>query len=1130
MMWRVGVVCAAAAVLAVAGGAVGPRHDEGGVGEVARSAEENEAPPRADGRIPPGRAAVPAAPEQVPASSIIRKIRWDNGEFSSNFQTTYTRSDATVGVDGTTIPAGVRRYAEPHLLCPPPTLVPRRTSNVRQSRVWSGRWQNMSDCLAEVWLASNSTSFVGLSVDGNYPAEASRTKSLGSANAPNLFAGDSPDPAPGEKHAPLTFVIADGCVLAFCEVRLGEVPATYSAAASVCYWDENVASTSEDDQGSVHGELKWKHHRTGPVIQAGKRRGDVWMASGPWVPPGGMDQASGKLVDFFAAFTDYRNNPGSGGGQLFIVRCHRASPDAKWTLEPAIMLYTDEPGTQLVAIPGETNYMHFHSAAITFPGGGIEGRRMVVTLSVGDGWPNNRMVNIARDDYLTYDSAIDDPSEPRAKNPTPGAFIPDTPTCNGWTTYEDREGGRARVTFPKDSSGAYTARFMNSPPRIEPMADPGAFAGYTHPGGITPVYFSGADSGYYGPGSIGITGKDNAGNLLLDYAYASTSPMMMSGGTWADRGIQTAFMFPTTDRSAFLSGGDESSVWMYRVAITDPAARIQSLSIAGIPTMATRGYNGAGICLNWLCLVGSSRLGQVAGDYAVTDYLALVRPNSIGGWINESAPQALMYSPDGMHWGEMLATGYNSGDRSNPSAFFRQTEGGTTRDRVFVGRADTFGLWAFDTPTPQTTVLARPLQISAGGVNGLAVYSEGNPATPSVERTAAPSAHNACWPVARSAMGTGAYANVPPPPCEGPIIRCQFIDSNRMGTWKVGKEMALGYRPKVKGRIWVYRMPPSDTGNPNDFPVSSVAKLSFFGNAVKSGEVMQDYNLYQGPTIGGSGGDTTPAAGEVQGTGWTPFTFEVSPQGSGGPGTYAFMMKVVSNNNEFNRQDVLVAIDYVGYADADGFVDLPARPMKYGAAAQPDKLEIRYLPASGVAEPTPTITPWTMVTAFTLPTAGPDAKTYNRSSLDGVLTLFTLWSSKTSYLRVMLDREFGGVWIADQYGNAMALDGPGTGADGVPFAQPFFAARGRQVLIGLTCEDSGDGTARYRAWVSMGGTRLDVLSSTALAGVTPNRIRMGDQNQQNIDPADYFGFYVDEGHAMTDAEMRATLGDLRFLK
>lgn len=1034
-----------------------------------------------------------------------------------------------MGVDGSTIPSNARRYAEERLVCPAPTPVPLRTSNTKLSRVWGGRWQNLTDCLVETWTSNSSTDSIGVAVDGVYPPDPSRTKSLGSTGAPNLFADDVPDPDPGWKHAPRSLVIADGCILAACEVRAASNGITH--AVSLAYWDENVAATSEDLPGALHGERKWKLHRVGPMVQSGRRRGDGWMASGPWIPPGGMDAATGKLVDFFMVFTDYRNNPGSYGGQLFVTRCRRASPEDRWTLEPTVLLYGDEPEGQLLAIPGELNYMHFHSAAVTFPGGGTEGRRMVVTLSVGDGWPNNRMVNISRDDFETYDEQTDSADEPRARTPTEGLMPPDSPTWNGWTTHEDREGQRVRIAFNKDGQGAYVAQFRNGPYRLEPMAGPGMFSGYSHPGGITPVFFTTGDPGFYGMGSVGVMGLDASGSLMLNNACCSSSPTGVAGAIWADRGTQPVYMFPTSDRSVFLAGGDEASSSLYRCTIGDPAARIPIMNVLGIPTHAAPRYNGAGICLNWITLLGAVRLGDAGGDYAVTDFLALVRPNSTGSWINEASPQTIMYSPDGTHWGEMFAPNYTAGDRSMQSAFFRQSVGPVATDRVVMGRGDGLGTWAIDKPTPATTVTGRPLQISRGGPNAVRQYTEG--AVASVERMIAPSGQNVCVPVSRAAFGSpGAYADVPAPPCEGPIMRCQFIDSMRMGTWKIGADVSLPYRPRVKGRLWVYRMPAADSQNPNEFPINGAAKVSFFGSAIKASETVTETKLYQGPLIGGHGGSLTPGPGQPQGTGWTPFTFDLDPVGSDGPGTYFFAAKMVATHNEFNRQDVLIAVDYVGYADQSGRVELPARPLKYaaGTPAKDEKLELRFLPLHPLSEQAGSLTPWTMFTAFTLPTAGPDPKTSNRAESPDASTLFTLWAGARNYLRVVLDREYSTIWIMDGAGNAWPLEAPKPGADGVPFGQPWFAGRGRQVLLGIACDDAGGGAPVYRAWVSLGGSRVSYSTTTTLQGVTPNRIRTGDQNQQNPDAADYFGFYVEEGKASTEAEGRAMMADLRFLK
>ncbi len=1080
------------------------------------SARQVKSPAPADG---------PDGGSQTPASSVIRRVRWDNGVWSSNFAVRFDRADDTIADNGAFVAAGQPRYGLRRLICPAPAPIAQRTSDVRVTRVWSGRWQDLTDCMIESWTNEDwSVQTLGISTDGQYPPDEAHIKSLGDPGAPDMFFNDCPAPDPGWKHAPVSFVVADGCILAFC-VALDATDSDRQKSMSVCYWDENI-------DGPGHGELRWKlHDQRGPEAQPGHPRGGGWASSGPWVPPGGVDAQSGKLLQFFVAFADYRANPGSLGGQLFLMRCHRADADQKWTLDPLILLYADEPGVELVPLPGQTNFMHFHCAGLTFPGGGVEGRRMIVTLSVGDGWPNNRLVNISRDDFLQYDDCSDSSQGPRAMTPTEGTYPPDTPVWNGWTTYEDRAGQRARVTFGKDENQGFVAEYLSSPNQIFSVV-PGAFAGYDQPPGVTPVYITGGGPAVYGVGASGIVGKSDPQTLLLNRPVASASPTPVSGTVWSDSSIQPVCVVPAPDRNGFLAGGDEHSEWVYRIAISDPAAPIAIKRLAGTPTHAASGYNGEGICLNWLCLFIGSRPSASSPSSALSEYLALVTPSSIGSWAMEGAAQTLCYSPDGVHWGELFAPNYIEFDRAMQSAFFRQRVGDTVSDRVFVGRDDWCGLWSIATPTPATTVLAMPIRISPGGRNALR-SSDPKASIPSVEIVDDPSGENACFPVSISSMGArGPYADVPPPPCEGPVMRCQFVDTHRMGTWRIGQDVVASVPPAAKAKLWLYRMPAATSGMPNEFPVNASAKISLFASVINAGSTVPEDCLLQGPLVGGSGSLREAAEDALATSGWVPFSFEVPAGSSCGHGPYALVVKIVSSNNSFNRQDLLVALDFVGYADADGIVELPARPMKWGTEdpARDETLELRFLPARPTSSADPSVEPWTMLTALALATDGPDAKTRHRAADPGDLTLFTLWESPATSLRVCLDREHGLIRMVDQLGHAWEFGGPAEGDDGIPFAQPFMALRGRQMLFGLARFDAGGGVSGYRAWVSIGGTRITYGTTLALAGVAPNRIRIGDQNSQHIDPADYFGFYVDQGHDMNEGEGRVMLETLDFLK
>ncbi|MBL8964829.1 MAG: hypothetical protein KF787_00470 [Phycisphaeraceae bacterium] len=443
---------------------------------------------------------------------MIRKALFNNGITQTGFLTAFVRGDQTVDDTGQTLGNSVPRYSLPKLLLPAPFVQSKRTG-VARIETWGGRsLDRASAALVELWREGNTTK-TGISFGGVYPPDATRVKPVG---PPLDLAVESE-----WEHAPQTFIVCDGLVLAFCTAT--EKSDSKIKAVSVCYWNETI---HVDQDG---GSKTWEHKYTGPVVQfsdtlvpLGQPRGALWMATGPWVPPGGTD-SNGAILECFVAWVDYRANgnvvsgpdgpvtKGSLGGQLFLMRCWRDNVSSKWKLDNPILLYED-----VISDARNGSFMHFHTAGITFPGGGTSGRRMVVTLSVGDSSPNNRLVNIVRDDFKEYTQGWGGPTQttPTAARPSPDdEFPPDSPTQNGWTTHEDREGQRLRIQF---TGAVYTP---GSPPTLTSTA----FANYTQPtgGGVTPIVITAGST--HLPQTMGITGKASPNVIELNRAVAGFS-------------------------------------------------------------------------------------------------------------------------------------------------------------------------------------------------------------------------------------------------------------------------------------------------------------------------------------------------------------------------------------------------------------------------------------------------------------------------------------------------------------------------------------------------------------------------------------------------------------------------------
>lgn len=1050
---------------------------------------------------------------------MIHKVRWNNAVVTSNVSYSFTRSDQAIADDGTTLSSNVPRYTGIRLLCPAPDVTLAASAHKRP-RVWGGRWLDASPCLVEKWFSpSTSDTTVGIAVSTYPPSDSSREAS--DSDSILVSAG-------GYNHVPQSFIVADGAILAFCTAFSSS--SGLPVAVSICYWKETVVGGSSSTK-------VWAFWYVGPEVQTTPRelRGRDWMATGPWVPPGGVD-SEGKIIEFFVAWTDYRANAGSQGGQLFIMRCWRINSSSLWNLDEVAFLYSDTFWPSLLT---DIN-MHFHTAAVTFPGG-MEEPSMVVTLSVGDSWPNNRLVNISRDDFADYSIGSD---EPRAATPSPVDEVPpDMPTGpqNGWLTYEDREGQRNRIQF---TNATYASTTLTS----------SAFANFTaSTAGVTPLVITSGITGDL-PRVVGIISASSSAVGLNQSLTPSGGGSQINGYLWSDESVQGMWQAPGmvrssdtspwfVDRKTVIFGGDEQGNAIYRYTINDPGERINLAIVHGVMTNTATDYTaGNDRNLGWLTFLGAFRTGYASGDMIITDYAAHVAPNSHDPWSKEPRAITIFYSPDGNVWGEMFAPSFPRPtpslgvDFQVPSAFFGA-------ESFFLGRPDDTGLHSI--PKPRASgetaryLMARPLSISGGGRNlRRRAQTTSSVETIEVESGAGPQAPNSLVAVSRSLFDSSdpTYGSILKPPCIGPIMRCTFVDSSFMGIWNLTQDFPFDDLPRARMRLWLYVMPgvinPTD---PDEMPTCTAASLSFILSATRSG-----HSFFDSTTVY----STLLEVPSMAGGGWTPITlyFDAGTIGGTSPPTYFLQAKVSSGTQTYQRQDVLLAVDFV--VASDGQTDLPVRsliqpnyPDQSTVLSQNEKFNVNFLMAGGSQSPT-----WSVFAAFRIPDPGADVFTQSRAVDPTSLTVFTLRESATKYLRIVLDRADPNdtdiaapcrLFIIDHTGAQWPIAGPAAGDDGIGFEQPFYFLRGRQVLFGIARYYNETAAAyRYRAWVSVGGTRVkvadsedDLGSEDALAGVLPINIRSGDINSANIDPTEFFGFWADDTNALSVADGRAKLHD-----
>lgn len=878
----------------------------------------------------------------------------------------------------------------------------------------------------------------------------------------------------------------------------------------------------------------------------GRVFGAAWMATGPWVP--GERSSSTVLTDFFVMWTDYRaQSKGAGddksalGGRLCMIRATRASASDPWKTGPAggsgdpnnpnIVLYEEE-------VPSNSIDMHFHTGSVVFPDASNPYFTRVI-LSIGDTAKNNRLVVFERDDYRNYADGwtSSDPHAALAPNPknasgkTEATFPPVVPvTGNGWTTFEDRQGQRARLFFH--------SLYLNtgSSPRL---FSPTEFAPLEHPSGTyTPVVITSPITGgqvYNAVSSVSVDGHGRI-SLFLTHAYfASEVPpnSAANGYMLADDSIQCMAQLPLSQRDHVLLCGDEQSDYFTAATVdggSGASRRISLTRVAGVPTDVAREFvydsSFATVYLpqdstkNWLIF-----LATCAKPWQGADYAALRLAGSISGWSSLVEPSSILYSQEGAWWGQMFAPGSTL---QTPSAFM-----GT---RYFVGSISP-SLPLYSIPTP-TVSLNKALAISPGGTNKLRYYQSGG--TNAVELASEgviPSGWvNSVAPVASPS---------PAPPSAGPVMRVKLIDGNYAGVWRLAEGLSQPYIA-AKVRLFIRPTPPG-TGsgtNANTLPTATVGGSIRVTFGWRREGTSHPVSYYANPSARSRSIDIRAIAGE----GWTPVVLQTSTAEWGSlpnaaDGNWELCMEITGAP----RQDFMVCVDAVVIGEAAtnaAVVDLPSRPLQYSStgASSPEYYDMHWTPGGSPSSS------WNLQAGMVLPITAPDTFTRSRASIADLpkITVLTIYESSSRFIRVVFNRQdpqrysFGTtpalstIQFYDSSGTMfLELTAP-TLPESNNVKQPFCFLRETQVLLAFSQEQVDADTIVHKAWASVGGTIVAAAtsvtsSSTSNRNVRPSRVNTGDHDGVNQDSIAICGMLLDDANALTDSAAKAALESLSFL-
>ncbi|MCC6428497.1 MAG: hypothetical protein IT435_16970 [Phycisphaerales bacterium] len=814
------------------------------------------------------------------------------------------------------------------------------------------------------------------------------------------------------------------------------------------------------------------------------------MLTGPWCK--GRD--TNAITDCFVAMVDYRNKNEDPeldalGGFLVLARATRDDDTSDWDPPTAQVVYEATfPDFDGGADSDHRidDGIHTHSGSVLFTGE----TGMIVTISIGDGRPNNRLVTLARSNFADFDDGqAKEPEPPSPSDPGDGStYPPPYETQNGWTTYEDREGQRRRIRFT-DAAWIASAKTLQHE----------AFTRYIHTIDW-PIEITDGNSGN-GSGVVLIKGKTADDTLLLNRAINSANASV-DGQVYCGSSSQIIGQAPLSDDDAILLGSDESITMLLRTTITDAEDRILPEVVYGMPTEIRRGTGGQDDILNWNCFLIYCALPRKGEHYA-----AIVEGGNIGGWQDLRNASSLLYSKDGETWSQAFALQ----DNAHPTCAFYGTShlifplrkiGGQATEHVALAKI----------PVP-AIIKARPISISPGGTNILRASGWDSENLEEIFVGAnIPQFSNNLSPVDRSDLATMFNHPVAAPPCFGPIFRVRMTESSYLGVLKIASGIAEGEQLRLRYFVHLLQPPLAPSGDPTSEDIENSAVAGALRWTFGYGDFY-------------SGTKTRPADNRaIGGTGWIPIThFIDTADFSPGSWPVDLVAEVVGASTQFIRQDFLIAMDYiVRDGGEDARPECPVQPLQWPEGINPtveDQLTISGLSCGSN---------WTIYAGGRIPDFGADYFSGQNGLPDN--PAFTLWQSNSSFIKVFIDRytadpaDGTAVRFKDHNGDQIVVRMP----SGLPtnFEQPFFPLRGRQFLIGIS--KIGTGSNNYRVWVSIGGTVVAVATGT-LANVQPGKIKTGDENNENPDGLDYFGFAVDSTTATSEADGKTALQTLSFL-
>jgi len=869
---------------------------------------------------------------------------------SSGVTLSHTRAYATVGAAGETYGVNEPVYAAERLFVAPPvpTDVVTLDASASTANVPAavGEWSDGQPCA--VHLRNTSISRISIQVGapittGAWTAAASRNCDILCTSTPDATFNPSgrknglqdmlrgAGTAQGEDgawiYSPRSWQICGGGVFVACEALEWNGSIYQSRAVALVRWDDSLPGAG--------GTNKFRLHFRSPSIQNGQARGAQWMM------PQVFDL--GTQNEKWLTFTDYRTNPGSAGGEAYLVRLTKDGPNSPFV--PGTVL----PLTNIVR-DASVQGLHCHCAGVTPWGNG----GMAVVVIFGDATMSQTVVCVRGDrNYLqghTLGIADTTPSSVTFVAPFPTNATAASATSNGWTV------------FPFAGGNQYGT------------ANAATFSGATWTDAGRTLAAAALDAGTIG---------NRAGMyIIVNAGTGVTQPTLAK---------VTAHTTTTMTLDVDINGGSGNASDIGGI-ICNPEQCHQPVACAQLPD--GRLYFGAdesspiGTICNLPTFVGNDTTirWELAQGRGITSHLrewnqfhAVFDPrnrenlfvgcytssSTTNGWSTSTPPGRIMYG-DGNHFAAFYAPNISAASGVARMGVYRITDDnswflyGPVSQSVLAIR------------TPRWARKVRPLiscspAITQHLTTGIGTHIDaGNNAGDTVE-------------VTRSQLPLLIQGQpLPLPPTQGTIQR--ILSRHPWASTRVRTGSTLDKTLRVRVGGYLMTVP---EGNPNTTPPFAAATTQ---SLLWLGEGTNFSTLFSRSSIG--------SLNRLDGTGqWIPFSYDAGPasgwtNGASIPGTFPLGISFrTENGNRYYSGDMLVALDYITTGDGE-YPAISPPPVAGTYAEARTRLTV---PRAGAE--------WTFTAAVSIPPLGGDEYAAGRNANRALFTL----SDGTRYLRVTAD-------------------------------------------------------------------------------------------------------------------------------